>query len=164
MHKLQGKHSCFVKSSLVASVRDFTYTDSSEVMERMNSYEQLETLSKLSALRLIFPPRPVSNNSWSSLYWHFKGEWETWVTGVDFLKEWLDCEFKVASSKAGNKLAVMSGAWPCAHHSQVGLTRSEINVQLVCPWAWWHCVWFGFVLFLTHGLNLLPNKVSHLEK
>lgn len=84
---------------------------------------------------------------------------------LNFLKDKLDSELELASSKAGNKLAAM-----CWDHGPVlailmwgsQATRSMHNRFACKPDNL--SVRFCFVLFLTHSLNPLHNEISHLEK
>lgn len=87
------------------------------------------------------------------------------MKGVDLLKDKLDRELELASSKAGNKLAIV-----CWDHGPVlailikgsHATRSIHNRFACKPDNLSVC--FCFILSLTHGLNPLHNEISHLEK
>lgn len=87
------------------------------------------------------------------------------MKGVDFLKDKLDREFELASSKAGNQLAIM--CWDHGPALAILLKGSRatrsIHNRFACKLD--HLsVCFCFILSLTHGLNPLHNEISHLKK
>lgn len=69
------------------------------------------------------------------------------MIGVDFLKEVLDHEFEVVSSKAGNKLAIMLGTlvlcspFSCRAH----MNQDQCTIGLPVSLMPWRLVLFHFI-------------------
>lgn len=87
------------------------------------------------------------------------------MKGVNFLKDKLNREFELASSKVGNKLAIM-----CWDHGPVPAILIEGSYATRSIHSCFVCkpdnlsVCFCFILSLTHALNPLHNEISLLEK